>query len=184
VRVISKLISTATPIGLGIASIALVAYGLVITEVLPHWKLLHEANGGRLPGEAFDFGFDLAAFIDSLTNDQRADYIVLQILEVPFFFVQALVLSWAMALGIKARRWEQKGAASFLALPMFAVGADLAENLGLVLATLSQDAAPHWAYVLAATQLKFFASQIGLALAAFGFLIWIYTHVHARFQRP
>jgi hypothetical protein len=79
--------------------------------------------------------------------------------------------------------WEETSASSLLALPMIAAGADLAENFGLVLATFARDATLHWAYVLAATQLKLIATQVSLALAAFGFLVWAGKNIHARLQR-
>jgi hypothetical protein len=181
--VIPKLVASANPVNLGVAVIALLAYGFVIGEVLPHMRFLRMAGGGVLPGETYGFGFDLAAFIGSLSSGQRSDYIVVLLLEVPFAFLQALVFSWAMALGIKSMRWQDTGASSLLALPMIAVGADLAENFGLIVSTFARDASLHWAYVLAATQLKLIATQVCLALAAFGFLVWAGRNVHARLQR-
>jgi hypothetical protein len=183
VRVISRLIASANPVNLGIAVIALLAYGFVITELLPHARFLRASSGGLLPGESYGFGFDLAAFIVGLSGVQRANYIVLLLLEVPFFFLQALIFSWAMALGIKTMRWEESSACSLLALPMIGAGADLAENFGLILSTFARDATVHWAYVLAATQLKLIATQVSLALAAFGFLVWAGKNIHARLQR-
>ena len=179
-NILSRLILSANPVAIGLAAIALLAYGFVIVDVLPQWQQLHAAAGGRLPEEAFGMRYDLAGFLDRLSNDQRADYIVLQLLDIPFFVVQALIVSWAMALGIKAMKWEEIGATWLLALPVIGLEADLVENLGLVLATFTHDASSHWGYVFVATQLKFITAQVAIALGAFGFLVWAGRNLYDR----
>ena len=178
-KLITRLIDTANPVALGLAVIALVAYGFSVTQVLPQWGELHVAAAGSLPEEAFGLRYDLHAFLMRLGPQERADYILLQLLDVPFFVAQGLILAWAMALGIKARG-QRIGLQWALVLPLIAMEADLVENVGLIVATFTRDAQPHWLYILAATQVKFVATQVGIALGAFGSLVWVGHNLYTR----
>lgn len=137
------------------------------------WTRALEAGGGLLPETQPGLRAIEPQRSLGLLGNATGDYLVWQLLDIPYAIMNLMVASVGLGLGLKAVELQSSPLRLLLVLPIVYFACELTENTAVALFA-SQIAPPLEPLVLlqqTATTLKFFAGMPGLLLGALGAII-------------
>lgn len=149
------------------------------------WTRALEAGQGLLPEiQAGLPAIEPQRSLD-LLSDAKGDYLLWQVLDVPYAIMNLMLVATAMGLGLKATKLRTTPLRFLLALPMIYFFAELVEN-SLVAAFAADVIPPVEPIVLVqqvATTIKFSSGMPSMAIGALGVLIAAIVAIISRFRK-
>lgn len=129
---ISNQIDKASWLRFAIRFVLLFAYSWWAFVAPGFWTRASEA-AGPLPETLQGFPEGQPALAFSKLGEATSDYLIFQAIDVPFAFLNAMMISSAIALGVKQLVLSATPLRFLLILPLMALAADLTEDAFLVL---------------------------------------------------
>ncbi len=125
---IDKRIESATWVKFAVWFVILFAFSAWAFNMDGPWTRALAAGGGVLPESQPGFHAAEPALSLGRLGEAKGDYLLWQVLDLPYAFFNLMALSLGMALGLKKTGFQKSPLRFLLLLPVIYVGCELVEN--------------------------------------------------------